>query len=152
MVHMIWSIFYSLSLKLGAYAWTFKGTISPKLVQFIVDILSSKAHTRGAWDGKGYPDLVLRYISRRRRVYCTVFVHQNLKFSVGGGFECPDFEFELDFDRQTPHSSSGQRCPPTSDYVGDPAWSANVVAPIFYENMNRSFWIRKLMIRSKKQF
>ena len=23
-------------------------------------------------------------------------------------FECPDFEFELDFDRQTPHSNSGQ--------------------------------------------
>ena len=23
-------------------------------------------------------------------------------------FECPDFELELDFDRQTPHSNSGQ--------------------------------------------
>ena len=35
------------------------------------------------------------------RVYCTVSVRQNLKFSVGGVFECPDFEFELDFDRQS---------------------------------------------------
>ena len=35
-------------------------------------------------------------------------VSQNLKFSVGRVFECPDFEFELDFDRQTPHSFAGQ--------------------------------------------
>ena len=56
--------------------------------------------------GKRCPDSV--------RVYCTVSVRQNLKFSVGRVFECPDFEFELDFDRQTPHSKSGQRCPPTS--------------------------------------
>ena len=35
-------------------------------------------------------------------------VGQNLKFSVGRFFQCPDFEFELDFDRQTPHSNSGQ--------------------------------------------
>ena len=49
------------------------------------------------------------------RIYCVVPVSQKLKFSVGRVFECPDFEFELDFDRQTPHSKSGQRCPPTSD-------------------------------------
>lgn len=50
---MIWAIWYGQSCivwvwTLGqyrAYAWTIKGTISPKLVQFIVDILSSKAHT-----------------------------------------------------------------------------------------------------------
>ena len=42
------------------------------------------------------------------RVYCTVSVRQNLKFSVGRVFDCPDFEFELDFDRQTPHSNPGQ--------------------------------------------
>ena len=42
------------------------------------------------------------------RVYCTVPVRQNLQFSVGRVFECPDFEFELDFDRQTPSSNSGQ--------------------------------------------
>ena len=42
------------------------------------------------------------------RVYYTVSVRQNLKFSVGRVFECPDFEFELDFDRQTPHSKSRQ--------------------------------------------
>ena len=42
------------------------------------------------------------------RVYCTVSVRQNLKFSVGRVFECPDFEFELDLDRQKPHSKSGQ--------------------------------------------
>ena len=41
-------------------------------------------------------------------VYCTVSVRQNLKFSVGRVFECPNSEFELDFDRQTPHSNSGQ--------------------------------------------
>ena len=41
-------------------------------------------------------------------IYCAVSVSQNLKFSVGRVFECPDFEFELDFDRQTPHSNSGQ--------------------------------------------
>ena len=35
-------------------------------------------------------------------------VHQNLKFSVGRVFECLDFESELDFDRQTPHSEPGQ--------------------------------------------
>ena len=28
--------------------------------------------------------------------------------SVGRVFECPNFEFEPDFDRQTPHSKSGQ--------------------------------------------
>ena len=39
---------------------------------------------------------------------CAVSVSQNLKFSVGRVFECPDFEFELDFDRQTPHSKSRQ--------------------------------------------
>ena len=27
---------------------------------------------------------------------------------IGRVFECLDFEFELDFDRQTPHSKSGQ--------------------------------------------
>ena len=42
------------------------------------------------------------------RVHCTVSVRQNLKFSVGRVFECPDIEFELDFDRQKPHSKSGQ--------------------------------------------
>ena len=31
-----------------------------------------------------------------------------LKFSVGRVFECPDFEFELDFDQRTPHSNFGQ--------------------------------------------
>ena len=50
--------------------------------------------------GKRCPDSV--------RVYCTVSVRQNLKFSVGRVFECSDFEFELDFDRQTPHSKSRQ--------------------------------------------
>ena len=44
--------------------------------------------------GQRYPDSV--------RNYCTVYVSQNLKFSDGRVFECPDFEFELDFDRQTP--------------------------------------------------
>ena len=42
-----------------------------------------------------------------------VSVSQNLKFSIGRVFEFPDFEFELDFDRQTPHSKSGQN--PDSD-------------------------------------
>ena len=42
------------------------------------------------------------------QIYCAVSVCQNLKFSVGRIFECPDFEFELDFDRQTPNSNSGQ--------------------------------------------
>jgi len=42
------------------------------------------------------------------RIYCAVFVSQYLKCTVGRVFECPDFEFELDFDRQTPHSNSGQ--------------------------------------------
>ena len=42
------------------------------------------------------------------RVYCTVSVRQNLRFSVGMVFECLDFESELDFDRQTPHSKPGQ--------------------------------------------
>ena len=42
------------------------------------------------------------------RVYCTVSVRLNLIFSVGKVFECPDFEFELDFDWQTPHSKSRQ--------------------------------------------
>ena len=42
------------------------------------------------------------------RVYCTVSVRQNLKLSVGRVFECPNSEFELDFDLQTPHSKSGQ--------------------------------------------
>ena len=42
------------------------------------------------------------------QIYCAVSVSQNLKFSVGRIFECPDFEFELDFDRQTPNSNSGQ--------------------------------------------
>ena len=51
-------------------------------------------------DGQRCPDSV--------RIYCAVSVSKNLKFSVGRGFECPDFEFELDFDRQKPHSNSGQ--------------------------------------------
>ena len=42
------------------------------------------------------------------RIYCAVSVSQNLKFSVGRVFECPDFLFELDFDRQISHSNSGQ--------------------------------------------
>jgi len=42
------------------------------------------------------------------RIYCAVSVSHNLKFSVGKIFECLDFEFELDFDRQTQHSTSGQ--------------------------------------------
>ena len=42
------------------------------------------------------------------RIYCAVSVSQNLKFFIERVFECPDFEFELDFDRQTPHSNSGQ--------------------------------------------
>ena len=42
------------------------------------------------------------------QIYCAVSVSQNLKFSVGRVFECPDFEFELDFDRQTPHSNAEQ--------------------------------------------
>ena len=42
------------------------------------------------------------------RIYCAVSVSQNLKFSVGTVFECQDFEFELDFDRQIPDSNSGQ--------------------------------------------
>ena len=32
------------------------------------------------------------------RDYCAVFVSQNLIFSVGRISDCPDFEFELDFD------------------------------------------------------
>ena len=48
------------------------------------------------------------------RIYCAVSVSQNIKFSVGRVFECPDFQFELDFDRQIPHSNSGQHCLPTS--------------------------------------
>ena len=47
------------------------------------------------------------------RIYCAVFVSPNLRFSVGRVFECPDFEFELDFDRQKPHSTSGEN-PSTS--------------------------------------
>ena len=43
-----------------------------------------------------------------------VSVSYNLKFSVGRVFECPVFEFELDFERKTPHSTPGQRCPPMS--------------------------------------
>ena len=42
------------------------------------------------------------------RIYCPVSVGQNQEISVGRIFECPDLEFELDFDRQTPHSKSGQ--------------------------------------------
>ena len=42
------------------------------------------------------------------RVHCTVSVRQNLNLSVVMVFECPDSEFELDFDRQTLHSKSGQ--------------------------------------------
>ena len=36
------------------------------------------------------------------RIYCAVSVSQNLEFSAGRVIECSDFEFELDFDRQTP--------------------------------------------------
>ena len=35
-------------------------------------------------------------------------VSQNLKILVGRVLKCPDFELELDFDRQTPPSNSGQ--------------------------------------------
>ena len=41
-------------------------------------------------------------------VRSVVSVRQYLKFSVGRVFECLDFEFELDFDRQIPHSIAGQ--------------------------------------------
>ena len=50
--------------------------------------------------GQSYPDSV--------RIYCVMCSSQNLKFSAGRVFERPDFEFELDFDRKTPHSNSGQ--------------------------------------------
>ena len=62
------------------------------------------------------------------RVHCTVSVRQNLKFSVGRVFECPDFEFELDFDRQTPdriRTESGQCCPPTSGLRFDWLFTVN---------------------------
>ena len=42
------------------------------------------------------------------RIYCAVSVSQNLKFSVGRVFEFPDFEFELDLDRQISDSYSGR--------------------------------------------
>lgn len=32
------------------------------------------------------------------RIYCAVSFSQNLKFSVERVFECPDYEFELDFE------------------------------------------------------
>ena len=67
------------------------------------------------------PMIGLLFITRRRRTalsgfcsgllygpYSMVSFRQNLNFSVGRVFEYPDFEFELDFDRQTPHSKSGQ--------------------------------------------
>ena len=50
--------------------------------------------------GQRFPDSV--------RIYCVVSVSYNLKFSVGRVFECPVFEFELDFERKTPHSTTGQ--------------------------------------------
>ena len=49
------------------------------------------------------------------RVNCTVYVRQNLKFSVRRVFECPDFEFELDFDRQTPVSDFNRFVWPPSE-------------------------------------
>ena len=38
------------------------------------------------------------------RIHCAVSVGQNLKFSVRRVFEYPDFEFELDPDREKPQS------------------------------------------------
>ena len=45
--------------------------------------------------GQHCPDSVL--------IYCAMSASKNLKLSVKKAFECPDFEFELHFDRQTPH-------------------------------------------------
>ena len=50
--------------------------------------------------GQRFPDSVW--------IYCAMSGSQNLKFLVRRVFECPDFELELDFDRQTTHSNSGQ--------------------------------------------
>ena len=60
------------------------------------DLGSSKADV----GGQRCPDSV--------RIYCAMSGSQNLKFFVKRVFECPDFELELDFDRQTKHSNSGQ--------------------------------------------
>ena len=54
-----------------------------------------------------YPDVGGHRCPDSVQIYCAVSVCLNLKFSVGRIFECPDFEIELDFDRQTPHSNSG---------------------------------------------
>ena len=42
------------------------------------------------------------------RIYRAMSVNRNLEFSVRRVFECPHFEIEPNFDRQTPHSKPGQ--------------------------------------------
>ena len=64
--------------------------------------------TETAHQNELMPDIGGQRCPDSARVHCTVSVRQNLNFSVVMVFECPDFEFELDFDRQTLHSKSGQ--------------------------------------------
>ena len=69
-------------------------------MQYIVYMILSGSLWSPDVGGQRCPDSV--------RVHCTVSVRQNLNFSVVMVFECPDFAFGLDFDRQTLHSESGQ--------------------------------------------